>query len=61
MPSALDRHSELALLTAVEAGLGAWFDLSVDVDEPTERLDVFVVKIRWDIFFESSCHKLSFT
>lgn len=56
MSGALDRDAELTLLTGVEAGLAAWFDLSVHIYEASERLCVFVVKVCWDIFFESSCH-----
>ena len=56
VPRALDRGAQLALLAWVEPGLATRFNLTVHVDKSLQRLDVFVVKIRGDVFFKSSSH-----
>lgn len=58
MSCALDRNTELALLTAVETSLCTRLDLPVNVYESLQSFDVFVVKVRRDIFLESSCHNV---
>lgn len=60
MPGAFDGCRKPLLLLVVQTALGSWFDLSVHVDETLQGFDVFVVKILWRVFFESSGHKGSF-
>jgi hypothetical protein len=54
--STLDSGAELALLLGAEAGFASWFNLSVDVDEALHSFYIFVVKVCWNVAFESASH-----
>lgn len=57
MSRPLDRNRQPLLLPRIETGLGSGFNLPVHVYKTLQSLDVFVVKIIWNIFFKSSCHR----